>query len=199
MAQKSDSALKKLLTWLAKETGRKLLDPIIAGILASAVALLPTIVLWLRGGISIFTQDFSVPGWIIPIVVGFVFLLTLFLLRQRVQITRLRPASQRPFIWRHLEWILTPDFWSNYQHLLVEQLSDGFLNGAVQGPFCPGCKRAITMVSSWKDLYEVCPDCKWKFDLKGLPPQLLMKRYPLEGLRRLAYVEAQAAARRNEI
>lgn len=201
MAQKSDSTqpFRKLLTWLAKEVGRKLLDPVITWVLGGAVVLLPTILLWFRGGINFLTSDFPVAGWMISAAAGFAFFLSFLLLRQRVQIIRLRPPPQQTFVWRRLEWILTPDFWSNYQHLLVEQLSDGFLKTAVQGPFCPSCKRAIAMVSDWTDINDVCPGCKWKFDFKDVPPQLLVSRYPLETLRRLAYVEAQAAARRNEI
>ncbi len=100
MEQKNDSTwpFKKLLTWLAKEIGRKLLDPIITWVLAGAVVLLPTILLWFRGGINFLTSDFPVAGWMISAAVGFVFFLSFLLLRQRVQISRLRPPPQETFV-----------------------------------------------------------------------------------------------------
>jgi hypothetical protein len=82
--------------------------------------------------------------------------------------------------------------------MLARDMSEGFLGASIRGPFCPSCQRDVSMMLKGND--DACVFCHEKFDLGNF--EKIYKRDssdPLIELRKLVYIEAQAAARRNEI
>jgi len=195
------NSLKTALAWLVKELARSILLPVsrwLAGVLA---LLFPPVIVWIfQGGIGFLTTSHPIPGWAISLVSSFVLVLLFFLMRQLVRHRKKRPGREETFQWRGLEWILRPDFWAVYQTLPVSDIAPGFLKDCIGGPFCTRCKRDPSIVvESIAYCIDRCRHCPTQFDFKDLAEESGNNLIPIDFLKKRVYVEAQGAARNNEI
>lgn len=150
-------------------------------------------------GFDVLRTEHKIPGWIIAITPGIFLLMSFFLVRQGIKISRLEPSKERTFPWGGLDWILTEEFRRNYRHVQVQDMSVAFLKSNIRGPFCPHCKRDVSTTLK-RNNSDACIFCSKKFDLE--PFEKIYQAGssdPILQLRKLVYIEAQAAARRNEI
>ena len=100
--------------------------------------------------------------------------------------------KDQEFTWHTFLWLLKEKFWLNYHHISAGQASDPFLAEAIHGPLCKECKRDVG--ENIEAGTSVC-SCSKTFKL---PSFFAETNYPVQRLRRQAYAEAQAAARRKE-
>jgi hypothetical protein len=183
--------LSAFFVWLAKELGRAALSPVSKWITAVAGALvLPAIVLWVRRGLSFFATTHAVRGLIVSLAATTILLLLMIVVWQFARIRRLRPIQEMAFSHGGLDWVLAAPFWSNWRTVTLDRMSPEFLRSAVLGPFCGACQVDVVgaLRSQDRSLPESCPRCEAKFTVNRL--------LDVEEHRKLAYLESQAAQRR---
>ena len=190
--------VKDCFSALIKEISKAILAPLgpwVAGLVALA---LPTLFLWWQAGFGFLKNDHATPGWLLALITSILLFMAFFIGRQRITISRLEPSKDTNFLWGGLEWILTEEFRRNFRHTLARDMGDGFLGACIRGPFCPSCQRDVSMML--KGTSDACIFCNEKFDLGNFEEIYRADSSdPLIQLRKLVYIEAQAAARRNEL
>lgn len=182
------------IRWMLSSLLKAIFDHL-ATVIVLAVSSLISIVgpLFWKGTVF-FTTEYPLSGWVISlsaIIFLTAILMNFFLFRREL---RQKQRRKRTFICVGFEWVLLSGFWDNYETLTIDSVGTQFLNGYIRGPFCPRCKRDVTSVI--KNHGTQCADCNKEFPLKGYGGDLDDN---LHILIKTVYIEAQAAARRNEI
>ncbi len=182
--------LKKVLTWLVKELAKAAIAPVTAWLVGGVAVLLPAVLLWFQTGLAFLVTYYQVQGWFISVVAS-LWLFALFLLvRQGVVSWQQRGHRRITYSWGNLEWSISPDIRSDYKYTSVKSsyIAER-LDLIIRGPFCPHCKRELNSVFLSN---EKC-SCGHTFKLG------IIKTVRLDVIRAEVYMQAQAAARRNEL
>src|SRR6266851_5620019 len=137
--------LKAVVRTALEEVTKAVLDPVKGPLFAVILALVPTAIVWLRSGQGFLLSTHAVPVWALSVGLGLVIFGGYWLVRQHLQFRRSRRRLGR-FESHGLEWVLTADFFANYQHLLLAETSFPYLNGMIRGLFCRGCGRDASWV-----------------------------------------------------
>ena len=113
-------------------------------------------------------------------------------------------TGKKNYISYGLDWTLTPQFFMNYEDLLVSDVSSEFIRSCVIGPFCPNCKVDITDIAVGDGPFV----CINGHDLKDSeayrifkePGQIKRTSFEIRGfwnpIKKMVYVEAQGKGRK---
>lgn len=170
-----------------------------------STAILGFITKWIIGSSLFHTlkQEYLIPGWIIFFVSSTFLAYFLVYILKHYNARYLR-TGKKNYMSYGLDWTLTPQFFMNYEDLLVSDASSEFIRSCVIGPFCPNCKVDVTDIAVG-DAPFVCIN---GHDLKDSeaykifkkPGRIKQNSFEISGfwnpIKKMVYVEAQGKARK---